>query len=79
MRGLILPAGLVDGDDSAGVERGVAIFVVAGEHLGFGMHDEEFAAVSVELDFAEESHAGAGSDAVGEPRAVEPFGEEGGA
>ncbi len=43
------------------------------------MHDEELAAVGVELDFAEEGDAGAGGEAVGEPRAVEPFGEEGGA
>ena len=38
------------------------IFLVAGEEFGFGVHHEQFAAVVVEFDLAEQGDAGAGSD-----------------
>ncbi len=66
----------VNCDDAAGVERGVAVGIVAGENFELGMHDEQVAGVAVEFHFAVQRDAHAGQEPVGQIAAVKPFGEQ---
>src|SRR5471030_1810246 len=71
--------GLIDGDDAAGVQRGLAIVIVARKDFEFGVEHGELAREAVELDLAEEGDLEAIAQHVGEIAAVEPLAEQDGA
>ena len=71
--------GLVDGHDAADVERGFAVFIVAGENFELGVQHGELARVAVELDLAEQREFDALGEHVRQVSAVKPFAHEDGA
>ncbi len=74
-----LSGGFVNGHDAPDMQRRIAVVLVAREQFGLRMHHLQFAAIAVELDLAEQSHAGAGRQTVGQISPVEPFAEQNGA
>src|ERR1700730_8346595 len=68
--------GFINRHDAAGVQRGVALRIIAGEHLELGMHDKEVPRVIVELKLAVEVDAQTGEKLIDEIPSVKPLGEE---
>ena len=66
----------VDRYDAAGMQRGVAVGIVAGENFKLRMHDQQVAGVAVEFHFAVKRDARAGQEAIHQIAAVKPFGEQ---
>ena len=74
-----LAGGFVDRHDAAGVQRGFAFVVIAGENFELRMKHGELAGIAVEFHFAEERHLHAFGQHIGEIAAVKPLARQDGA
>ena len=71
--------GFVDGDDAAGVQRGLAIVILPRQDFELRVQHGQLARVAVELDLAEQREPHALGQHVGQIAAMEPFAHQDGA
>ena len=71
-----LARGFVDRYDTPGVQRGVAVGIVAGQNFELGMHHQQVAGVVVELDLSVQRGPHSGQKTIHQISTVEPFREQ---